>query len=265
MSWTLFKGTVHQHRMPMVWFSVGLVLYSWMMAWFHPQIGGGEYAQLVESLPPEMLAIFGGTEVPFASLGGYFQTYYLGLMWMLIVVSALVLFSVKAFSGEIAAGTMEFVLAQPISRIRFAVTRIVVLAGYAILLAAASFVPIQVLGPLYDIELSPETLWTLFAFGVLFMLAAGGLAMLLSSIFREGGKPVAITSGVLVLLWIADLLSGVSRIAEFFDPVNLVGYWQPGTIINGEAVPAEAWWLYAIVATVMLAGSVFVFSRRDVA
>ena len=265
MSWTLLRSTFHQHRTSMFWFSIGLVLYSWMMVWFYPLFSQGEYSDLIESLPPEMIALFGGTEVDFASMGGFFQTEYLGLMWMLIVASAVIIFAVRSFAGEISAGTMEFTLAQPLSRVRLAITRVVALVGYSVLLSAATFVPIQVFGPSYDVELSARIFWTLFAFGTLFMLAIGGLAMLLSSMFREGGRAGSIAAGVLVLFWIADLVSNVSKAAEAFDPVNLVSYWQPGKIINGEAAPAGAWWLYGILAVVTLVGSVVVFSRRDVA
>ena len=265
MNWTLLRGTLHQHRNSIFWFSFGLVSYAWMMTWFYPQLSGTEYAELVESMPAEMMAIFGGTEVSFASMGGYFQTEYLGLMWMLIVASALIIFGARAFAGEIADGTMEFVLTQPISRVKVAITRVVALIGYAVVLAVASFAPIMIFGPKYEIDLSAETFWTLCAFGTLFMLAIGGLALLLSSVFRGAGKPGAIVAGILVLFWIADLMAGVSDVAEFFDPVNIVSYWQPGMIINGDAVATEAWWLYGILALVTLVGSVFVFSRRDVA
>jgi ABC-2 type transport system permease protein len=265
MNWTLLRATLHQRRASMFWFSFGLILYSWMMTWFWPQMGGDQYAQMLESFSPELLQIFGGTDVPFASLGGFFQVEYLGLMWILIVSSALIMFAVKAFAGEISGGTMEFVLAQPVSRVRLAITRVVALVLYVLVLAASSFVPIQVLGRQYDVVLSAETFWLLFAFGTMFMLAVGGIAMLLSATFRDGGKPGAIAAGLLVLMWVADLISNVSDAAGFFDSVNLVSYWQPGKIINDGVVSGEAWWLYGIVAAVSLVGAVAVFSRRDVA
>lgn len=265
MSWTLLRGTLHQRRASMFWFCLGLVFYAWLMTWFYPQIGGGQYAQLIESMPPELLALFGGTEVPFASLGGYFQTEYLGLMWLIIVSAAVVLFAGRAFAGEIAAGTMELVLAQPVSRVQVALTRTTVFVGYVLLLAAASFVPIQVFGPSYGIELGTGTFWTLFAFGSLYMLAVGGIAVLLSSIFRDAGRAGAVAAAFLLLLWIADLVSNVSEAARFFDPINLISYWQPGKIINGDPIAPEGWWIYAVVGVTSLAAAVVVFSRRDVA
>ena len=113
----------------------------------------------------------------------------------------------------------------------------------------------------------------LSALGLLFTLAIGGLAMLLSAMFRDSGKPSAIASGLLLGFWIADMVANVSEAAEFLKPVNLVSYWQPGRIINAgaglipwkDALSPDAWWVYAGVAVATLLGSVFVFSRRDVA
>lgn len=264
MSWTLLKATVHQHRTSMFWFAVGLVSYAWMMTWFYPTIGE-EYGKMIETFPPELLAVFGGSEVPFSSLGGYFQTEYLGIMWILIVSSAVIIYASRTFAGEIAAGTMEFVLSQPVSRVKVALTRVAVLVLYALVLAAASFVPLEVFGPTYDISLGWDVTGVLIAFGTLFILAVGGFAMLLSAIFWGGGKPGAIAAAVLGTLWIADLLSDASEAAEALDPVNIIAYWQPGLLINGDQVASEAWWLYGSIALVTLAAAVFIFSRRDVA
>jgi len=264
MSWTLFKATLHQHRTSIFWFAVGLVSYAWVMTWFYPTIGA-EYANMIETFPPELLAIFGGSEVPFSSLGGYFQTEYLGIMWILIVSSAVIIYASRAFAGEIAAGTMEFTLSQPISRVRVALTRAAVLVVYALVLAAASFLPLEIFGPTYDISIGWDVTWALIAFGALFILAVGGFAMLLSAIFRGGGTPGGIAAAVLGTLWVADLLSDASELAEAFGPANIVAYWQPGLLINGEQVAAEAWWLYGGIAVVTLIASVIIFSRRDVA
>lgn len=264
MSWTLLRGTYHQRRTQIFWFCLSLVLYSWMMVWFWQQMGSS-YSQMLENYPKELLALFGGNEVSFATLGGFFQVEYLGLMWMIIIAAAVVLFANKAFSGEIGAGTMELLLAQPISRARVALTRVVGFIGYAVALNIATFVPIQLIGPAYDVDLSAGTFWTVFALGLLFTLGIGGFAMLLSSMFRDSGKPGAIAAGTLLVFWIADMVGNVSKVADAFDPVNLVSYWQPGKIINGGAAPAEAWWVYGLLAAVSLAGAVAIFARRDVA
>lgn len=265
MSWTLLRATFHQRRSSLFWYCASLLLYSWMMVWFWDQMGGPYLEEMIKNYPPEVLALFGGDEVSFATIGGFFQIEYLGLMWMIIIGSAVVLFAVKSFASEINGGTMELLLAQPISRTKVAVTRVAAFIGFALLLNVFTFVPIQLLGQNYQVELSAEVFWTVFALGTLFTLAIGGIAMLLSSMFRDGAKPAAIAAGVLLSFWIADMVANVSEAAEFLDPVNLVTYWQPGKIINGVEASAEAWWVYGAVALVTLAGSIVIFSRRDVA
>ena len=84
-------------------------------------------------------------------------------------------------------------------------------------------------------------------------------------LFRAGGGGGGTAAGVMGVLWVADLVSNVSEAAEVLDPVNLVTYWQPGKIINGDAVAPEAWWIYGIVGAASLVAAVLVFRRRDVA
>jgi ABC-2 type transport system permease protein len=264
MSWPLFRAAFHQRRTAIFWYCVSLVLYAWMTMWFWGEMGP-TLAKMMESYPKEVLVLFGGDKVPFASAGGFMQVEFLGLMWIIIIASAVLVFAVRAFASDIGSGTMELVLAQPVSRVRVAVTRIVALVVYVLALNLATFLPLRLLGPTYDIDLGWEGFLVLFALGTLFSLAIGGLGMAFSAMFRDGGKPVAITSGILLVFWLADMIANVSEAAEVLDPVNLVTYWQPGIVINGGDIESAAWWIYAAVALVGLAGSVAVFARRDVA
>lgn len=264
MSWNLFLGTMKQRRSALLWYSVTLVCYSWMMVWYWPLMGE-EYQKLVETMPPELMKAFAGGDVDMGTLGGFFQVEYLGLMWMGIVASAVILYASKAIAGEVSTGTMELLLTQPISRVRFVFTRIAAFAVFVFGLSAATFVPIVVLGPTYEIELSSEVFWLLFATGSLFMLAVGGIAFMLSAMMRDGGKPAAITGGLFGAMWILHAMSALADFADAFEPFNLVKYWQPADLINDAVVAPETWWVYGGVALVTLTVSVFAFVRRDVA
>ncbi len=264
MSWNLFKGTLHQRRKPLFWFSFSLIAYSWMMVWFWPQMGGAEYAELAESMPPEMIALFGDADLSLASLGGYFQTEYLGLMWMVVAASALIGFASKAIAGEIGGGTMEILLSQPLSRSKFILTRMGVLVLYVLLLGAATFVPIQILGPGYDIELSAKVFWLLLGLGSLFMLAIGSFAFMVSALSRDSGRPTVVTSAAIATMWIMSFLADVSDFADALDPFNLLSYWEPGKIINNGALDTNAWWIYGGVSIVFLMIAYVGFMRRDV-
>ncbi|MDH4140799.1 MAG: ABC transporter permease subunit, partial [Coriobacteriia bacterium] len=217
MSWNLFFGTMRQRRVGLFWYSVGLVVYSWVMCWYWPLIGD-EYQKLVDTLPPQFIQAFAGTDVDFSTLGGYFQAEYLGLMWIAIVGSAVILYASKAIGSEIGNGTMELLLSQPISRVRFVVTRIIGFVAYTAVVAAATFVPIAIFGPHYDIDLSTKTHVLLFLSGTVFMLAIGGVAFLLSALSRDGGKPASITAGLLGAMWIMHAVAQLADWADTLEP-----------------------------------------------
>lgn len=263
-SLNLFLGTLRQRWLSLFWFVFTLVAYGWMMAWYWPLMGES-YSELIESMPPELIQAFAGADVDLATLGGFMQTEYLGIMWIGIVGSALILFSAKAIAGEIGAGTMELLLSQPISRMKLVLVRIAALFTWVIVLALATVAPIQVFGPAYDIDLPMRRYVLLYLAAIVFMLAVGGIAFLVSAATRDGGKPAAVTGGLLGVMWVIHAIAGLADFAEALEPFNLLKYWQPATIIDKGTVAPETWWVLGSVAVVSLAASVFVFLRRDVA
>ncbi len=235
------------------------------MVWFWPQFGDIGYDDLISSMPPELIALMGSSGADLGTLGGYFETEYLGLMWMLIVSSAVILYAMKAVAGEVSAGTMELTLAQPVSRMSLIVTRIAGLVVVSAALVVATIAPIQLLGPGYDIDISARAYALLYGVGMLFVLAVGGIALALSAGARESGKPTAIVGGLLGGMWIMHVLAEVSDLASWFEPLNLLKYWRPADIINEGAVTPEVWWVYAGVVAATFAIAVVRFVRRDVA
>jgi len=264
VSLNLFLGTLKQRWQALFWYVFTLVAYGWMMVWYWPLMGES-YSQIVESMPPELIQAFAGADVDLATLGGFMQTEYLGIMWIGIVASALILFAAKMISSEIGAGTMELLLAQPISRMRFILTRMAALLTCVLALAIATVAPIQVLGPGYDIDLPPKTYALLYLTSILFMSAIGGLAFLVSAATRDGGKPAAITGGILGVMWVLHAISGLADFADSLEPFNLLKYWQPAALIDHGTVAQESWWVLSGITVLTLVASVIVFVRRDVA
>ncbi|MCL5888003.1 MAG: ABC transporter permease [Actinobacteria bacterium] len=262
MNLNLFLTTLYQRRIGMFWFSFGLVAYSWLMAWTWTFFGD-MYEQLLETMPPEMIAVWVPEDLEAGTLGGYFQTEYLGVMWVLIVAVAIIIFAVKSISSEVAEGTMELLLAQPIARLQFIVTRIAAMFVYAAVLTTATFLPIQILGPTYDIEIPGRTMALLYATSFLLVAAIGSFAMMLSAAMRSGGRPGAITGSLLAAMWIMQAIAPFVEVVEDLEPINLLTYWQPGDLINDGVVMASSWWVYGAIMVVSLVVAVVAFLRRD--
>jgi len=265
VSWHLLKATLYQRRTALLWYSISLVSYSVMITWYFPTIVNSGLEELVDTLPPEIVAFFAGTNTSLFTLGGFLATEYLGFVWVLIMAAAGITFAVKSYSSEIGAGTMELLLAQPVSRRSLSITRAVALMIYLALLVVSTIWPIQLTAAAMDIAYDAGSLWLVGGVGLLLALAISGIAMLAASASRESGKPAGIVGGVLGAMWIFHFLAASAEWAEKLEVVNLFKYWDPATIIDKGTVAASAWFVLGGVALASLVASVFVFGRRDVA
>lgn len=265
MSWTLLRGTLHQRRVGLLWYSLGLVLYSVYITWFFPMIRELDVESLMKAVPKELLAFFsGGREISYTTLGGFLGTEYLGFIWIVIVGAASLGYAVRAFASEVDAGTMEFLLAQPLSRTRFALTRIAGLALTVATLIAATTLPIFLVARWRDITVVGGHVWTLSWVGFLVVMAISSLGLLVSAASSTGGRPAAITGGVLGAMWMLHFLRTVAKWADRFESVNVFRYWDPARYLDGGGVPAETIWVLTGATLLFLAASVVLFSRRDV-
>ena len=265
MSWHLLKATLYQRRTALLWYSVSLVSYSVMITWYFPQILNSGLKEMVDTLPPEMIAFFAGTDASLFTLGGFLATEYTGFVWVLIMAAAGITFATKSFSSEINAGTMELLLAQPISRRTLAATRAVALTIFLAILVVATVLPIQLTAIGVDVAYDAGNLWLAGAVGLLLSLAISGVAMVAASASRESGKPAGVVGGVLGVMWILHFLSVNAEWAKKLEVVNLFKYWDSAAIIDKGTVAGGAWLVLGGVALATLTASVFVFSRRDVA
>jgi len=181
------------------------------------------------------------------------------------LTAAGIMFATKSFSSEIDAGTMEFLLAQPLSRRTLATTRVVALTVFLALLVASTVLPIQLTAASLDLTYDTGNLWLFGAVGLLLSLGISGIATLAACASRESGNPAGIVGGVLGLVWILHVLSANAEWPKRLEVVNLFKYWDSATIIDKGTVVGSAWLLLGGVALATLVTSVFVFSRRDVA
>jgi len=265
VNWHLLKATLYQRRTALLWYSVSLISYSAMITWYFPLIAEAGLEEMIASLPKEMIAFFAGTNASIFTLGGFLATEYTGFIWVLIMAAAGITFAVKSYSSEVSAGTMELLLAQPISRRSLAITRSVALTIYLAILTVATVWPIQLVAAAQDIAYDAGNLWLFGAVGLLLSLAISGVAMLAASASRESGKPAGAVGGVLGIMWILHFLAANAEWAEKLEVVNLFKYWNSAAIIDTGSVAGSAWFVLGGVALASLMASVFVFSRRDVA
>jgi len=266
MNWTILRASLQLRRTSLIWYSIGLTAYGWMIVAFYPLVlENVDYAQMVEQLFSEdLLAAFGGAGLEFTTLGGFLGIEYLSLIWVFIVAAAVITFIAGELGGAVEDGTMEVTLSQPVSRTSVAFTRYVAMVIYAAVLNLVTVATIYLPGLLHDVDVPLDAMALLFVAGLLVTLAIGSMAFAISALSSGKGRTVAITLGAMIAMYLADLLGNLTEEADWLVNFSMFHYWKPNEVIDDLTLRAETWLVFGIATVVFFAVGMYGFLRRDV-
>ena len=223
-----------------------------------------EVDKLIGSMPASMVNLFGNATLmgpKLATLGGYMTWKYGALfglgagLWSILALSG-------TLAGEASRGSLDLVAAAPFGKRRIALEKLA--AHLTVLWLAMAFVAIMIVvssNAFGDPSLGdPIPLGGAIGFAVwagFIAMCFGGLALALAPLLGRSGS-AGIAGLAMVALWVASGLDtggplvAVSPFHWTINHIPLVGYYDwPGLALVG------------IVAVVLLALGVELFSRRD--
>jgi ABC-2 type transport system permease protein len=174
--------------------------------------------------------------------------------------------SATAVAGERARGTLEVLLARPISRLALYVsllaalllTILVVLTG--ILGGMLGGAAIQGLSD--ELNLGQLPLVLLNGFGLWAAFTTFGLAA--SVTFDRPGPAIGLSLAYLVVNYFLEILGSLWTDAAWTQEYSLFHHFDPGAILSGEAALIDLAIVF-VAATVPVIYAMIVFPRRDLA
>jgi ABC-2 type transport system permease protein len=264
VSLSLFRRTVAGQAAKLVVIVVAIFLWGLLMPIIYSQFGV-QFRELMQTgLIPEQFANFGGGNI--FSLPGSIALGFIHPIALILTSVFAVGFASSAVAGERQRGTLEVLLARPISRRRLYVTLLVatllfiglVIAG----ILAGTLVGAAAGGVLDEVDVGLYPLawlngWLLFA-----ALASIGLAASVS--FDRLTPALGIAGGVTIVSYFLQVLGSLWPDAEVLQPYSLFHYFDPQAVLAGKADPFG----FFILAAVAIAGVVVAlvaFPRRDIA
>ena len=114
-----------------------------------------------------------------------------------------------------------------------------------------------------DVSLSSLSL--VLANALLLALAIGGYSFLVSALTSEGGRAIAIATGISIASFFVDYLASLWDAAEFFGPLSVFHYYDPVSTVSDGALPILHLSVLGSVALAGFAAAVTAFQRRDIA
>jgi ABC-2 type transport system permease protein len=175
-------------------------------------------------------------------------------------------FAVAAIAGERQRGTLEVLLARPLSRRTVYATVLVAAFLFVALAMAATIVGIVVGSVLGGVtgELVAGRLALFWLNGVLLFGAIASIGLAASVSFDRLSPALGVTVALVVVMYFLEVLGQFWPDAKFLQPFSLFHYYDPKTILEGVAQTGD-FVLLAVVAAIAIGWAMFEFPRRDLA
>ncbi len=264
MNLALFIHTWRSQRIKILIVFVALTVWGALLPIVYGTFGQ-TFKDIIESgLIPEQMTQFGGGDI--FTLSGSIALGAIHPISLVLNSIFAVGFSTAAIAGERQRGTLEVLLARPISR---RMTYITLLAatlsfvGVAILATTLGAIVGSAIGGVLD-ELAVDKLPLVWLNGFLLFGAIAAIGLAASASFDRLSPALGITVGVVVVMYFLEVLGTFWPDARGLQPYSLFHYFQPKVILEG-ALSATDLALPAIVALAAIAWALFEFPRRDLA
>lgn len=241
------------------WGFVLPVIYATFGADFRALVEGGYFGDLFE-----VFEAFGGGTV--FSLAGSIAIGFIHPIPIVLVAILAVGLPAAALAGERQRGTLEVLLARPISRRRVYLTTLAATVLFVVLAVGADVAGIVAGAAVFGVmgELPTTGLATAALNAALLYAALGSIALALSASFDRLGPVLGIALGFAVLSYAVEFLGTIWPDLAALRPWSLFHYFQPAEILAGTGEPADLVVLFA-VATAATTVGLWVFPRRDLA
>jgi ABC-2 type transport system permease protein len=251
-------------RRSFLWWSVGLVGLVAMIVAVYPSVRDNPgLNKLVQDYPEALKAFiaFGG-EVDYVSAAGYLGSELFSFMVPLLFLFAIVGRAASTLAGEEEAGTLELLLANPVSRRRLALEKLGALVAEAVGLAAVLCLALLAGTRAAGMEISAAHLAAAATATLLLALAFGAIAYLVGAATGHRGRAIAVTSALAVAAYLVNALAPLVDALEPFRKASPFYHYAASDPLRSGLSVGHAGVLLAI-AVVAAAASPLLFERRD--
>lgn len=246
---------------PLLWWTIGILAVVLFTVAFFPAVRNTPgFDEIAEQLPESVRPLIGTMDIT-SPVGYLLSQLYLFFLPAVLLVYAIGRGS-STIAGEEEAGTLDLLLAQPVSRTQVYVTKATAVALGAGILALATWLPIQIVGPFFELSIPVRDLAAVTINLFLLALIFTALALAVSAGL---GRRMAGAAVAAALAFFTFLLDGFGQTIDWLEDVRpfTPWYWFDPTaaLADGDILPGA---VVLGVATIFIAGlGLLMFRRRS--
>lgn len=230
----LLRAHLRRDRRWLLLLSAAAAFFMALLMAISSRIRPTEIQGILEKLPPGirgLLMVQHGEQFTFER---WVAVAHAHPVWLILILAFPLSTALAGIAGGLADGTLEILLAQPVSRTAYylALAAHVSLGTTAIVLASS--LGAVAASRLVDLpgEIHSGTLLQLGASGWLLALSVGGIALLVSAASPRGRGATAWALGLVVTLFALRFLAEMWPAAAGLGTVSIFNYHEPQSIIR---------------------------------
>lgn len=264
MNRVLLVRTLAANRVRLLACGLGITAWGLILPVIYATFGR-ELAGAIEGNPfLSQFSEFGGGDI--LSLSGSIAIGFIHPFSVALLSVFAIGYPVATVAGERQRGTLEVLLARPISRRSLYVTSFVAGALFlGVLLAlelTANVVSASLVGVIDEIDVADVPL--VWLNGWLLFLAFMAIGLAASVSFDRLAPALGITLAVLLVMYVVDVVASLWPDAAWLADYSLFHYVKAKQILEGTLALGDLG-LLAVVVAIAVAVALVVFPRRDIA
>lgn len=254
-----------RRRLSLMWWSLGVLGTDALLGVAYPTVrDNSELDKTFAGLPPGVQAALGLQAGLITSPAGYLNSqYFANILPILLLVFAIGL-AAWSIGGDEAAGTLELLLANPISRWRLALERSGALVVEIAALTAVAGLGLVALAPATGLSkgLTPDRILEATVAAGLLALTFAALAFAIGAATGSRGGAMSTAAALAVGLF---MIEGLAEQVKVLRPIREASpwHWFLGTDPIRQGLLWRSWALPVLVSCAVLVAGSLVFSRRS--
>lgn len=257
--------TLRDRRRSLFWWVVGIFGYLLGIGAVYPIVRDNQeqFEALIETYPDELLAIMGmGGEESLFDPVGFMQAEAFG--WVVPLVFAIygAVQGARAVAGEEEKGTIDLVMATPLSRTGLVWQKWMALVLAEVVLGLALFLSLVVDSALFGVDIPAGNIAAGCIMAVLLGVFFGSLALALGAGTGLRGLTVGVVTLVAAGTYLLNSLSGLVELLEALQPISPFYYYDASSPLR-YGLDAEHTLILAGFSVLFLGVGLLAVRRRD--
>jgi ABC-2 type transport system permease protein len=263
----LIWETIRERKWPVIIYSLSSALLLLLYVALYPslQAQSQQLAEVLKTLPEGLLKALGSSSGQLSNftLEALLASKQFSMVWQLLAAILAISIAGNDLSAEIEKGTIEFLLSQPISRLRLYFARFISGSILLIIFSAVSTLLVMPMAAAFNVAYNGEIYYKLFLVASLFSLAVYAIAYCLSAIFSTKGRVFGIGAGLITAMYVAFLVSSLKDNLSSLKYVSFFHYFS-ADLLYTDNIDKLGILIFVLTIVAGVGIGAAVFEKRDI-